>query len=329
MNYKKKYIKYKTKYLTVKYGGDYEKALEDTGKREKVDIQPLLTPDIIEDFLREINANLIDSGFLGNQNIEEGYIRTVAVKTNAVIEEGNISFLGKLGEQYNEKVIGETCKAESWDNPSYCYFYITLFPEIFEYFSKEIYFTKETTDDELDKMLKSLLGLKSDWGPYTKFVIMDVKKEDLFRPCPNNDINETYCGVDYDENSDYGKWALQYFENSQRNEIPFSGFGYTHNLHPDIKYGLSEYIIKPNSKIIIREIIDTTEFKHRVIVYKEIMENTKIKDLETRRKEQPISGKIKNIYEKSKEVASNTLSNQELVSDTLSNMGFPNFRKIY
>jgi hypothetical protein len=109
-------------------------------------------------------------------------------------------------------------------------------------------------------------------GPYKYVVSLKVKQTDLFRPCLNNEIGQEKCQqitpeIEQTPTDDpYKKWFLNWFNESHKLNIPFTGLGYTYDVNKDIPnpYGVSEYVIKPHSDIQINHIYTIKEYLEQV-----------------------------------------------------------------
>ncbi len=124
-------------------------------------------------------------------------------------------------------------------------------------------------DGNLALRLNQLLGLPPD-DVKEGFVEMWVKPEDLFRPCPDNEITDGTCGLNLPENTQpwYRKWfndtrAGQYAfctcDNSQG--YPWTQLGYTFDWKDlNSPIGMSEFVVKTNSQVIIKATIPTQDY---------------------------------------------------------------------
>lgn len=125
-----------------------------------------------------------------------------------------------------------------------------------------IHFFKTQKDPNM--RLRQLLGLQP-FTIETFFLEIWVKPDDLFRPCPDNETNDSFCGLNLPENvtPEYRKWfndtrAIQYTDCSDTifNEFgyPWTQLGYTYDWSPENSshIGLSEFIIRRNSAVYIR-----------------------------------------------------------------------------
>lgn len=108
--------------------------------------------------------------------------------------------------------------------------------------------------------LKQLLGLP----PTTEknyFVEFWVKPEDLFRPCPDAEINDTSCDIGFPKNvsKEHKSWIndlriASYYNLEWDKNYPWTELGYTYDWHPKSKdnIGLSEFVIGKNKDIVVK-----------------------------------------------------------------------------
>ena len=119
-----------------------------------------------------------------------------------------------------------------------------------------------------DRRLKELLGLPPN-SEYNYFIEFWVKAEDLFRPCPDNEVTDTKCDVCFPDNVDstYKAWINasridRYYPCSLYKQYPWTALGYTYDWNPNNKshVGLSEFVIGKNKEIKIAAIYTTEEY---------------------------------------------------------------------
>jgi len=124
-------------------------------------------------------------------------------------------------------------------------------------------------DGDLDLRLSQLLGLPPG-GNKIGFVEFWVKPEDLFRPCPDPEIDDRDCGLAMADNAPhwYRQWfnelrAQQYFFWPQppsaqwppdKTGYPWTQLGYTFDWKDlDSPVGMSEFVIKENADVIVKD----------------------------------------------------------------------------
>jgi len=127
---------------------------------------------------------------------------------------------------------------------------------------------KNCTPKNYNLRLIQLLGLPPN-AVYSYFVEFWVKPEDLFRPCPDNEISDNRCSLCFPENSDstHINWINanridRYYPCDLYNKYPWTQLGYTYDWNPKNKshIGLSEFIIRNNCNIVVNKIYTTSEY---------------------------------------------------------------------
>lgn len=124
--------------------------------------------------------------------------------------------------------------------------------------------------DDLDMRLRQILGLTPD-SPVAVFIQFWVTPATLFRPAPDNEITDTTAGLNLPENTApwYRKWfndlrAGQYFQSRapRHDAYPWTQLGYTYDWGSDAPnhQGLSEFIIKKNSDVIVDGVYDINTY---------------------------------------------------------------------
>ena len=111
--------------------------------------------------------------------------------------------------------------------------------------------------------LRQLLGLQP-FTPETFFLELWVRPQEMFRPAPDNETNDTTSGLHLpsDVTASYRKWfnqtrAIQYngCKKTLFNQYgyPWTHLGYTYDWSPDSKtnMGLLEFVIKENTTMYI------------------------------------------------------------------------------
>jgi hypothetical protein len=178
------------------------------------------------------NNSLIDTLINGDR-----YILMVSWKANS-------KWFPKSG-QYN------TDKYDIW---------VTAAPQIQEK-CKEFFRTQK----DPYMRLRQLLGLQP-FTIETFFLELWVPPSALYRPCPDNETDDTACDLNLPVNvtEDYRKWfnhtrAFQYNDCSDTTfkefGYPWTQLGYTYDWSPDNpgNIGLSEFVIKRNNDVYVRK----------------------------------------------------------------------------
>jgi hypothetical protein len=148
--------------------------------------------------------------------------------------------------------------------------WVTTAPELLKRMKKEA-----VDSSKVDLRLKQLLGLPES-SVYNYFVELWVKPSDLFRPCPDNNINDKECKLCFPDstNPGYVLWINEnrisrYYECKLQDKYPWTQLGYTFdwNRNNATHYGLSEFVIGKNKTIYKNKIYTTVEYlKKRIYV---------------------------------------------------------------
>lgn len=169
-------------------------------------------------------------------------------------QEGRILMLTWTNWDGYEKELGNTMELtrEIW---------VTAHPEV-QRFCQQV-----KPADKLTLRLEQLLGLPPDNGK-THFVELWVKPEDIFRPCPDPEITDQVCELDF-PNSDFlsvaeahMKWINSLRENSYGDKgYPWTQLGYTYDWgNPDSEVGVSEFVVRAGAKVGVHAVKLTADY---------------------------------------------------------------------
>ncbi len=123
----------------------------------------------------------------------------------------------------------------------------------------------------INMRLLQMLGLPP-YATYSYFVEFWVREKDLFRPCPDKDITDNSCGLDFPADCDslHKLWINEqrisrFFSTDTAWRFPWIELGYTYDWNPgNPKHeGCSEFVIKNNSTVYINGIYTTNEYIYR------------------------------------------------------------------
>jgi len=182
------------------------------------------------------NHNLIRTTFEG-----EEYILTVTWKQNV---------------SYYKKYIDST-----YYNTGNYPIWVTTAPELVQRMKKE-------KANDANRRLVQLLGLPPN-ATYSYFVEFWVKPADMFRPCPDKEINDKRCEICFppDIDPEHANWINnsridRYYNCDLYQQYPWTELGYTYDWNPKNKshIGLSEFVIGANKKIKVKAIYSTAEY---------------------------------------------------------------------
>lgn len=137
--------------------------------------------------------------------------------------------------------------------------------EVWVFTAEEIkeWSAKQTETDNMELRLQQLIGLPPQKG-YTHFSLLWVDPDDLFRPSPDNEIDDTTVGLSFPENAaeEYQNWFngnILYSYYPLR--YPWTRLGYTYDWADNgTEYGLSEFIIRNHAKVRVEKTYTNEEF---------------------------------------------------------------------
>ena len=140
--------------------------------------------------------------------------------------------------------------------------WITAVPELQEFCG-----TLQLDPEALALRLEQYLGLPAHRGK-TKFVEMWVNPSDVFRPCPDKEIDDARCEVAFPQNVEeiHKAWIetqkkSSYPEKALEKGFPWTGLGYTYdwgNLKTEI--GASEFLVRKGATVTIDSIKETRQY---------------------------------------------------------------------
>jgi hypothetical protein len=201
----------------------YEKAIEDAMIAKPSEISTNLTP------VTENNSNLIWQG-----------------------EGDNASVLMVTWTKYvSSYPTGENVTL-TWGDT-----WVTAAPQI------QLFFHNQANSD-VNYTLRTaeLLGMPAN-TTNTYFVELWVHPQSLFRPTPDNEIDDSTVGLTFPANAtaEYKAWFNSNIINSYYPmKYPWSRLGYTYDWGSTNHVGLSEFILKQNSTITVKSVTPTVEY---------------------------------------------------------------------
>ncbi|AFE03631.1 hypothetical protein COCOR_00674 [Corallococcus coralloides DSM 2259] len=124
---------------------------------------------------------------------------------------------------------------------------------------------KTVSAEKLVPRVNQFLGLPpatdSDNARY--FVEMWVKPGDMFRPCPDAEIDDTACGLQFPATAtaEHKNWINANYASSygfwQSTHYPWTGLGYTYDwCNAETHVGASEYVVRAGSIVTVTDKID-------------------------------------------------------------------------
>lgn len=136
--------------------------------------------------------------------------------------------------------------------------WVTVYPELINYFKLH-----PVVNGTQKIAVAQLLGMSPN-SNNTYFVELWVKPSDLFRPSADNEINDTTSQLNFPPGTSlsYKEWFLNNTINSYFiKKQPWTRLGYTYHWeNPDTRVGLSEYVIRKNSEVIVESKAKTTDY---------------------------------------------------------------------
>ena len=140
--------------------------------------------------------------------------------------------------------------------------WVTVYPEL-----REWHLANSTTADKFLLRTEQLLGLPPASG--NEWIIEAwVMPQEMIRPAYDNEINDNTAGLFFPDSvsQEYLTWfngniVYSYFPAKNKNGYPWTRLGYTYDWgNTKSEVGLSEYLIKKNSKVIIKSVQKVSDY---------------------------------------------------------------------
>jgi len=222
-------------------GGDlqagYQRAVADAVVAEPAEIVVSLTP------IAGYNPDLIWEG-------EPGASRVLMVSW--------------VDGDYYDNAVGQ-----SYTLPDWLRVWVTAVPEIQAFFAPR----PPASEALLQRRVEQLLGLPLD-TENSKFVEFWVNPHDLVRPCPDPEVTDTVCELDFSAprfqelSPEYRQWfeANQVSSYGGSQPYPWTRLGYTCDWYrgQGCDIGLSEFVIWPGSTVGVRSVQSTRDYLYAV-----------------------------------------------------------------
>ncbi|MDJ0617929.1 MAG: hypothetical protein QNJ63_14490 [Calothrix sp. MO_192.B10] len=136
--------------------------------------------------------------------------------------------------------------------------WVTAVPELKKFAAK-----LNLSEKSLTLRLEQYLGLPAHNGK-TKFVQMWVNPIDIFRPCPDPEINDTRCELRFSQPVEqmHRQWLLKKMLTSYgRNGYPWTRLGYTYDWGSiETEVGASEFVIQEGAEVEIESVVETMKY---------------------------------------------------------------------
>ncbi len=210
----------------------------------------------VTDELNQTYINAIDDAMIADNSEIDSHLTPITENNTNLIWQGNGSNKRVLvvvwTNHYSSYPVGEnvtTYWGETW---------VTVVPEL------KNFFKSHPVSKQYSRLrVAQLLGLPAD-SKDNYFAEIWVKPQDLFRPTPDNEINDTTVQLDFPSSVDpsYEQWfndniIYSYFPK----KYPWTRLGYTYDWgNPYSHIGLSEFVLKNNSNIIVKSLQTTNDY---------------------------------------------------------------------
>ncbi len=149
--------------------------------------------------------------------------------------------------------------------PDWLRLWVTAVPEIQNFFAPE----PSSSEAMLQRRVEQLLGMPLN-TENTRFVEVWVNPGDLARPCPDPEITDTVCELDFPLSSfqelspEYRQWfeANQASSYGGNHPYPWTRLGYTCDWYRGhgCDTGLSEFVIWPGSTVGVQSVQTTRDY---------------------------------------------------------------------
>ncbi|MBI5680163.1 MAG: hypothetical protein HZC47_04630 [Methanobacterium sp.] len=210
----------------------------------------------VNDNLNQTYVNAIDDATIAENSEIDSHLTPITENNSNLIWQGNGSdkrVLVVVWTKYNSSYpVGKNI-TNSWGET-----WVTVAPEIKNFFKAH-----SVSKQYLKLRVAQLLGLPPD-SKNDYFAEIWVKPQDLFRPSPDNEINDTTAQLDFPSSIDpaYKKWFNDNIISSYfPKKYPWTRLGYTYDWgNPYSHVGLSEFVLKNNSQITVKSVQTTNDY---------------------------------------------------------------------
>ncbi|MDY6784544.1 MAG: hypothetical protein SW833_18690 [Cyanobacteriota bacterium] len=136
--------------------------------------------------------------------------------------------------------------------------WVTAVPELQQFAARQ-----NLDSESLTLRLEQYLGLPPHNGK-TQFVQMWVDPADLFRPCPDPEIDDTRCERQFPEGVEpsHQRWIVENWLSSYGdNGYPWTRLGYTYDWgRIETEVGASEFVLKAGATVEVESVTATGEY---------------------------------------------------------------------
>lgn len=118
--------------------------------------------------------------------------------------------------------------------------------------------------DALVRRLEQRLGLPPDDGK-TTFVELWVRPADLFRPCPDPEVDDTACELEFPTDPAPSPEHIAWIEHLRATSYgadgyPWTQLGYTFDWGSDSEVGPSEFVISKGATVLVEDVAATAAY---------------------------------------------------------------------
>jgi hypothetical protein len=201
--------------------------------------------------LNQLYLNAIEDAMIANEDeIINNLTQITQNNSNLTWKDGKVLMVTwtKYADSYPAGQNVTTSWGDVW---------VSVVPEI------QVFF-KNHADQNTNLTLRTqqLLGLPTSAAD-SVFVELWVNPSDLFRPAPDNEINDTAASLDFpaDVSLEYKVWFNNNIISSYYPmKYPWTRLGYTYDWGSQNHVGLSEFVIKQNSTVTVKSVTPTQEY---------------------------------------------------------------------
>jgi len=216
-------------------------------------VEPALRPKLS---LNQMYTNAIKDAMVPDQSkVYDGLTPITENNTNLIWQgtPGNESVLVITWTKYPNSYPVDQDVNTTWG-----YTWVTVAPQIQTFFKTQV-----SPGTNLTLRADELLGLPPNCTD-TYFVELWVQPQSLFRPTPNNEINDTVASFTFPSSAtaSYKQWFDNYLITAYYPmQYPWTRLGYTYDWgNTKTHVGLSEFVIPQNSTVIVKSVTPTTEY---------------------------------------------------------------------
>ena len=220
---------------------------------------PKPVPDMEE--LRRIYLRAIDDAKIAENNEINTNLTAITKENKALIWKNSVSCDTVLVVNWTKRDDYDDFAGKPFQLEQHLW--VTIVPEL-----KEFCLKTKIQPDEKETRLKQLLGLPPN-KEKTRFVEIWVATRDLYRPCPDPEISDRECELDFPQpetaiqvSDEHKTWFNHQLDTSYtENGYPWTRLGYTYDwADQTADIGISEFVIREGATIIINGVYLTDDY---------------------------------------------------------------------